>query len=85
MSTIKVVNNLTDHSVSIKKTKLKVNDEDNFEQLSDWCDDNLTNNGFYELDATERTFIIAIEDDEPNWKVNFDEVVVKVQKYVDSL
>jgi hypothetical protein len=81
---IKIYNSLTEHSVKIK-TKLKVNNEDDFERLDEWCNDNLCDHGFYELDEYGKDYIIQIDDDaneNPDWKNNFDIVVEKVKAFL---
>ncbi len=81
---IKIYNSLTDHTVKLK-TKLKTDNEDDFERLDDWCNDNLIENGFYELEEWGKDYIIQIDDDaeeNPDWMVNFNNAVEKVKAFL---
>ncbi len=76
---IDIYNSLTEHVVSIDK--LDANNDEHFDTLSDWCDENLEENGFYELDVFDDRFIIQIDDDNEDWLENFNIVVEKVKSH----
>lgn len=91
---IDIYNSITEKVVSIDAPMFDTNNDEHFETLSDWCDDNLQDNGFYELeiyspgldeDDEDNRFLIQIDDDNEDWLDNFKIVVEKVNLFLKTL
>ncbi len=91
MKTIVIYNSIQKHSVKLENCKFDAENDDDKEVLDELCNEYIESNGFYEVDIWNETsetrnendfFLIFLDDEEPDWKENFDDAVEKLKSFV---